>query len=212
MNARRLLPLLVLPLGLAACRQAKIETYVIPKEQDPGMPAAAGQPGSPDARDTGSATPAGSGSGGMADATVPTASGPGLTWTAPSEWKVKTGSAMRKGSYAVPGDGGADADLSITAFPGDVGGELANVNRWRGQVQLPPLTDADLGGGVTRMEQNGLKITLVDAAGGSQRILGAIIPYGDGVWFLKLMGPEAVVTRARPAFLAFLKTVKPAAP
>ena len=37
---------------------------------------------------------------------------------------------MRRGSYAVGADEKTAADLAITAFPGDVGGDLANVNRW----------------------------------------------------------------------------------
>jgi len=64
----------------------------------------------------------------MASTPVTTASGPGLTWTAPAHWKAKPGSAMRKGSYAIAGDGG-EADLAITAFPGDVGGDLAAISR-----------------------------------------------------------------------------------
>ena len=50
-------------------------------------------------------------------------------------------SAMRRGSYSITDDRNNEADLSITAFPGDVGGELANVNRWRGQVGLEPLSE-----------------------------------------------------------------------
>jgi hypothetical protein len=119
---------------------------------------------------------------------------------------------MRKGSYAVS-DAGAEADLSITAFPGDVGGELANVNRWRGQVSLPPLAEAEVASAVTRQNENGLAITIVDFAGtgaNAQRVLGAIVPFQGATWFFKLLGPDAVVAKARPDFLAFVKTVKAA--
>lgn len=153
--------------------------------------------------------------GSMAATPVATAEGGGLTWTAPSDWRQKPPSPMRKGSYTVPGDGGAEADLSVTAFPGDVGGELANVNRWRGQLQLPPITDADLPGTLQRIEHNGLRFAVVDIPGSAepaQRILGASVPFGDATWFFKLTGPSAVVEKARPAFLSFLETVKPAEP
>ena len=149
----------------------------------------------------------------MPSADVPTANGSGLSWSAPADWKVKAASAMRKGSFAISGQNGEQADLSITAFPGDVGGELANVNRWRSQVRLAPLGEADLAGAVTHMEHNSLRFTLVDLGGpeggDSPRILGAIVPYADGTWFFKLMGPAAVVARAKPEFLAFLRTVAP---
>jgi hypothetical protein len=118
---------------------------------------------------------------------------------------------MRKGSYTVPGPGG-EADLSITAFPGDVGGELANINRWRGQVGLPPLPDEGLAAAARRFESNGLTFVVVDLAGSQspRRLLGAIVPFADGTWFFKLVGPDSLVAAQRQAFLDFLKTVKPA--
>jgi len=209
MRRFRYFPPLVALLLLAACRESKVTSYRVPKEQDPTLPGmtAAGA----DASSPGGMPPAGGAS--MADTAVPTAAGPGLTWTAPAGWRAKPASAMRKGSYAVPGEGGAEADLSITAFPGDVGGELANVNRWRGQVQLPPLGYSDLPGAVSAVAQNGLQLTIVDFASAegadSKRILGAIVPFADGTWFFKLTGPDRLVAGEKPAFLAFLKTVKP---
>ncbi len=215
---RPFLPTALLLLLFAACRDEKVVSYRIPKEKDPEMPAAA-------AANDASATPstpaapgadAGANAGAapnMAATAVPTASGAGLTWTAPAGWKTKPVSAMRKGSFAIAGQGGADADLSITAFPGDVGGELANVNRWRGQLSLPPLAEGDVAASVTRQTQNDLTFTIVDFAGtgaNPQRILGAMVPFGGATWFFKLMGPDAVVAGAKPDFLAFLKTVKAA--
>jgi len=142
---------------------------------------------------------------GMASTPVPTATGQALVWTAPAPWTPKPGSAMRKGSYAISGPEGA-GDLSITAFPGDVGGNLVNVNRWRGQLQLPPVTD--LTGAVQPLEVNGLNLLVFDAANGGSRILGAIVPRPGETWFFKLTGPDALVAREKPAFLDFLRTVK----
>jgi hypothetical protein len=120
---------------------------------------------------------------------------------------------MRKGSFAVPIDGGPAADLSITAFPGDVGGEPANINRWRGQIQLAPANESELAAAITRFESGGLKFAVVDFESGQQRLLGAIIPFQGSTWFVKLMGPSAELAKEKPAFLAFLKTMKaPAAP
>ncbi len=123
---------------------------------------------------------------------------------------------MRKGSFTLAGEAGATADLSITAFPGAVGGELANINRWRGQVGLPPITDAELPAAATRFTANGLPFTVVDLAGADlanpQRILGGMTPYEGAMWFFKLTGPDALVAKAKPAFLDFLKTVKTTTP
>jgi hypothetical protein len=203
MGARQHLPaalaLIAVSALVPACRDARISYYTVPREKDPEMPGAIGNAGQPPT--------------GMADTAVPTAAGPALAWTAPAQWVAKPPSAMRKGSYSVPGADGASGDLSITAFPGNVGGELANVNRWRGQVGLAPIGDADLQSSTGRLDSNGLDFIIVDleAGEGSKRLLGAIVPFGDGTWFFKLTGPDALVAGQRAAFLAFLRTVKPAA-
>lgn len=205
---RRLWPLL-LPLALAACRDSKIEVYQIPKESAPPpapLAATTPHPGMP-------------GADAMAGATVATAEGPSLTWTAPAAWRPKGGSTMRKGSYAVGPQDGPAGDLAITAFPGDVGGDLANLNRWRAQLQLPPIEAGELAVALTPLEANGLKMLVADIDGGgdnAQKMLGAIVPFNGATWFFKLVGPAAVVAPEKEAFLAMLRTVKvaeaPAAP
>lgn len=203
----RLLPFTAVALLLfSACRDPKIASYRVPKEKDPVMPPAAAASAPQPA-----AAPVANGAT-MANTAVTTADGPGLVWTAPAHWTAKPASAMRKGSYAITGDAGATADLSITAFPGDVGGDLANVNRWRGQVQLPPLAASDLANATTHLDYNNLHLTFVDLTGGGpagpQRVLGAIVPVNGATWFFKLTGPVALVTREQAAFAAFLKTIR----
>lgn len=199
---------------LIGCSKPEIASYRAPKDPVPVAKAdaaphahAASTPAAP------AAAPATGGT--MANTPVATASGPGLAWSAPASWTAKQGSAMRRGSYAVKGDGG-EADLSITAFPGDVGGDLANVNRWRGQIGLGPIGAGDLAGAVQRVERNGLKMGVVDLGGAAgpnpQRTLAAMVPHAGSTWFFKLTGPDALVAKEKAAFMAFLDTVKPSAP
>lgn len=145
----------------------------------------------------------------MANTAVPTASGNDLKWAAPASWTPKTGSSMRKGSYAVKRDG-AEADLAITAFPGDTGGLHANINRWRGQVGLPNAAPAELDAAVQHLDgRGGAHFEIVDLAGPSgTRLLGAITTHGGNSWFFKLLGPDAVVAGEKDAFIEFLHTVK----
>ena len=197
---------------LTSCRKPTVESYRVPKEAAAPVPAGTADNAPASAAPFANAAPGGSP---MASTPVATASGAGLAWIAPANWAAKPGSAMRKGSYTVKADGVAgEGDLSITAFPGDVGGDLANLNRWRGQIQLPPVTPAELEASVQRLERNSLKLTVVDLAalgGNGQRILGAMIPYGGATWFFKLMGPDALLAKEKSNFTAFLETVKPAA-
>lgn len=187
--------LILLPLCLGACRDTQVAAYRIPKEKDPSAPAAT----APMSADTGGLVVASTEAGGLA-------------WTAPATWKAKPGSAMRKGSYAIGAEGGPAAELAITAFPGNVGGDLANVNRWLGQLSRPPISETELAATLTPLSAHGLALQVVDLAGGTAdsplRMLGAIVPLGDATWFFKLTGPDALVAQEKPAFLEFLKTVR----
>jgi hypothetical protein len=195
MRNTRLCLLCSLPLLVGACRDSSVAVYRIAKESDSPAPAAAPHPGM-------------AGGGGMDGTAVAKADGPGLTWTAPAQWQNKGASGVRKATFVV----GEGAELAVTAFPGDVGGELANINRWRGQLQVAPITEAELPGAVTRLDVGGLAVGVVDILGGTTekpaRMLGAFVPSGGATWFFKLIGPDAVVTQNRPAFLAFLQTLK----
>lgn len=197
-----------------SCRDPKMESYRIPKESRAPAPAAATTPGLTDAAVV-AAPIAAANSPGMAGGAVATASGASLTWIAPADWKPKPGSAMRKGSYLIAGAAGETAEVAITAFPGDVGGEVANLNRWRGQLGLPLLADADAARQVLRQEVHGLRATVVDLANAdgsrAQRMLGAMVPYEGATWFFKLTGPDALVAGQKPAFLRFIESIKPAA-
>lgn len=215
----RIWPVLFL---VTACRDAQPVAYRVAKEKDPAPQSPA--PASESPHGAGGVpmvppTPAPAAGAAMANTPVATAAGAGLAWIAPSHWQAKAASSMRKGTYIVNGSGGQTAELAITAFPGDVGGEVANVNRWRGQLQLAPLDPAQASASITRLEANGLKIGLVDLLGtaggggaGQIRMTGAMVPFADSTWFFKLTGPDALVAQEKAAFTAFLQTLKPATP
>lgn len=137
----------------------------------------------------------------------PPASDNSLTWTAPSTWTPKPLGQMRKGSYAVASDSG-EADLSITMLSAASNPLLENINRWRRQIALTPLTEADLPAQSAAITNGDLQFTVIDFVSGSSRVLGAILYRGNEAWFFKLNGPDAIVAGQKPAFLEFLKTVK----
>jgi hypothetical protein len=135
---------------------------------------------------------------------VQTEHGASLLWTAPAAWKIQIGRAMRKASFATPGG----ADVAVTAFPGDVGGVLANVNRWRGQAGLEPVDASGLDQATSAFESNGLHFVVADDSAGPTPIIAALVPWNGGTWFFKLTGPSGAVIGAKPEFLSFLKTVR----
>jgi hypothetical protein len=198
---------LLAALLLGGCRDREITAYRAPKDPAPAALPPATASGLPADH-----PPVAAGVGNdMASTPVPTGSG-SLAWAAPADWVAKPVGPMRKGSFAVKGTNGAEADLSITAFPGNTGGLLANLNRWRGQVGLPPLAEGQLDGSLEHLDLNGLHFELVDFAGTANgtptRILGAVLSRPDETWFFKLMGPDALVAAQRDSFRGFLGTVK----
>ena len=216
---------LLAALSLAACRKDEIVTYRVVKDhgaESSGSTTGTAAPGS--AGSTSPAPAAGAPASGpgaandpqaamaaMANTAVTTASGPGLVWTAPADWSAGPDRPMRKATLLIPGEaGGPGAELAITAFPGDVGGNLANVNRWRQQLSLPPIGEAELGGALQHMDVGALHLDVVELVGGNgQRVLGAIVPHAGATWFFKVTGPDALVAANKDAFLAFLRTVRP---
>ncbi len=146
--------------------------------------------------------------GGAATSSIPLPAGdtPSLRWKAPADWQAKAASAMRKGSYTV-----GEAEVAITVFAGDVGGVLANVNRWRGQAGLAPVDEAGLDAVTTQLTSNGFHFIATDAAGSgpaATRIVAVLVPWQGSTWFFKLTGPNEAVERAKPAFLEFIQTVE----
>lgn len=206
--------LLLATLVLTGCQDREITAYRAPKDPAPAGQPATGQVSGelpPDHPPIGGGnTVPGAGSN-MANTAVPTAGGSDLKWTAPDSWTPKAGSAMRKGSYAVKREG-AEADFAITAFPGDTGGLHANLNRWRGQVGLPPASPAELDAALQHVDGQGLHFEVIDLVGPGgnppTRLLGAITTFNGNSWFFKLMGPDTLVATEKSAFLDVLKSVK----
>ena len=97
---------------------SKITVYRIPKETQPAAPALP---------ETTSADGA--------------ASAPAVHWTAPEGWTEQPATGFRKGSFLVRSADGKQADISVISFPQQAGGLLANVNRWRDQLKLAPITN-----------------------------------------------------------------------
>lgn len=203
-----LTPLLIVI--LSGCRDREIVSYRVKREVvHPPATASAVEPAGPKAQ-----VPEAPSS--MASTPVPTAQGDGLQWTAPAHWTSKPASAMRRATYAIPGGNGSHGELAVTAFPGNVGGNLANVNRWRGQIQLEPVGAQELEKLLEHLDAGSLHIDLVDIKADTgadpQRIIGAIVPLDGSTWFFKFSGPDSLLTAEKSAIIGFLRTIRPSKP
>lgn len=134
-------------------------------------------------------------------------------WEVPSGWKPQPppNDVVLK-SFALADVEGGKADLTITVLGGVAGGLLANVNRWRGQIGLPDVDEAELAKLIRPLDGKEGSATLVDMTGERNglktRIIGAAVPKRGHTWFYKIMGSEKVAEQEKAAFLKFLQTAR----
>ncbi len=137
---------------------------------------------------------------------------PGLKWKLPAGWTEVPPGQMRVASFQVAGKKGQSADVSVIPLPGLAGADLANVNRWRGQVGQPEVSEAELAKLTESVQVAGQSAKLFDQGGQQTRILGAILRKDGVAWFFKMTGENDLVKAQKSSFLAFLKSVEFTAP
>ena len=114
---------------------------------------------------------------------------------------------MRLASYEVTDGSGSKLDFSVTSFPGDVGGTLANVNRWLGQIGIDPVKEVDLDQYISPIILDEKEAQLVVAEGNTDSLYAAILMVDDRSWFFKITGSRELAQVEKPNFLSFLESV-----
>ena len=182
----------------AACDREEIHSYRVPKSAPAPRMAGGGMGGmNPE-------LPARNGAAGQDLA--PSSSSATVVWDVPPAWKtVQSNQPMRIATYDASG-----AEVTVTAFPGPAGGTLANVNRWRGQIGIGEIGEAELASLLTTTRVNRTEVSTLAMTGGQgQVMLGAIITPGDGkTWFVKSTTDATAAAALRPTFDAFAKTFR----
>jgi hypothetical protein len=117
---------------------------------------------------------------------------------------------MQVGKFAVPEHDGAKAEVSVSVFPSDTGGVLANVNRWRRQLGMTETDEAGLQECVTPLEgatiDGAPASMLADLTHENRRLLGAIVPREGRWWFYKMLGDAPAVNAERDTFVHFIQS------
>lgn len=162
------------------------------------------------------AAPFARGMGGMGLGTPPAqapAAGPSsIAAQPPEDWRTGRVGGMRKAAYEYSEE---DKSIEITVIDlaAEAGERLANVNRWRGQVGLAPVTAEELAASMKTLELGPVKGDYVELIGDNkaerpQTILGVIVDHGDKAWFIKLQGDSALALSQKANFEAFAKSVR----
>lgn len=161
----------------------------------------------------GGARPPGMGAGGSGG---PGSGGgqPRIEWSVPDRWKSVPPTQMIHSKWTVSGPGQGTADVTVSFFPGDTGGLVMNINRWRSQVGLKEAPEAEITPLADNLEILGGKATLVDVSGAEvedgkgRRLVGAVAKRGGQSWFFKLLGDPKTVEAERAAFVKFVQTAQ----
>jgi hypothetical protein len=104
----------------------------------------------------------------------------------------------------VVGEGEKKAEITVSSAGGEL---LANVNRWRGQVGLPPVNAEGLTAIVAKTDTLGVKGDFVELVGPEKTILGVAATAGGNQYFIKLTGANdtAQLEKATSAFVKSLQ-------
>ena len=131
------------------------------------------------------------------------------TWVVPAGWKKLDEQKMMRFATFRAGDQATGVDVIVSQFGGTVGGTLANVNRWRGQVKLEPIAEAQLADVALPFAHPGFTGHTVRLKGADLHMLGAMVydQQADRTWFVKITAPPAVVDQHEAAFLAFVRSI-----
>jgi hypothetical protein len=132
-------------------------------------------------------------------------------WTVPRGWQEVSAGSFLIAKFTIAGDGGsAPATVNVSQSTGDGGGLMPNVNRWRGQLGLPPVNEALAvtfsfpGGQGQVVNINGTNTQTSQPA----EIQAVVISLSSKTYFYKLMGDPKVVNAHKQEFMSFVKGPK----
>ena len=194
--SRHALALVVILGAIGACEQERIDEQHVPKGVEPTAEPA--QPAQP----TTAMPPS-------PDAPAPVESSGVFPWTVPVAWTLSPEtSAMRVATFVATVEG-RPIPIAVTRFEGQVGGVLANVNRWRGQMGLPEIAEGDLEETLTRFGPPEWPGYTLRVAGESQHMLAAGVyeRAQDRTWFARVTGAPADIGAIEPDFQAFVRSI-----
>jgi len=133
----------------------------------------------------------------------------GLSWDLPSTWVPSKGHSMRLASFDIPFSNGV-GDLSIVSLGGESGGLLANVNRWRKQINLVPITENEILSLSTKGES---KIgpyrvfKMINESNINKAILAAVLPTTGKTFYIKLTASITGVAELELVFQKFCSSI-----
>ena len=145
---------------------------------------------------------------------------PLFSWQVPTGWSPRPTFGIRLANFAAGSQDNAPV-CSVVLLGGDGGGLLANVNRWRVQMGLAAIDQAQLIEQSQELTVAGTKARMVDLTGvyrgmgvaqpqNNYRMLALSALTGKGALFVKMVGPDSIVGTEKSRFIDFCHSISPA--
>ena len=132
-----------------------------------------------------------------------------LKWTLPKGWTQSLSGGMRYATLK-PSVAGR-VETSVVVLPGPAGGELANVNRWRGQIGLEPIDESSLAQLRKTLKTRAGAVSVFDFQSEGQvksRVIAGLTTSRGNSWFVKMTGDAEPVAAARADFIRLLESLR----
>ncbi len=193
------------PKEIVAAERGNFDQFIRTLGFNQGAAAGAGTSGAESAPPAATPPAANSGAG----------SAPGIKWQVPSGWTVGSGSSMRLVTLDVPGG----AQLWVTPLSGGAGGVKANLDRWRHEVGMAPLTEDEFNA-LPKLKILGVDTPWVDVSGAYKgmggpttlpavaRVFAAACAQPDSLVTIKMVGPPETLEKERSHFTAFCQSLE----
>jgi hypothetical protein len=133
---------------------------------------------------------------------------PPIKWQTPENWRAVSPSSMRYASFTASAENGEKIDISVVTFPGDGGSDPDNINRWRGQLGLPPLDPTTVSSQIAPLKTADATFSTTDIVGAKSRTIAAWTRHDGRAWFFKATGPSAAVENEKSNFVNFIESVR----
>ncbi len=132
---------------------------------------------------------------------------PQIEYKTPAGWTEVPASSMRYASFNAAAPNGSKIDISVVTFPGDGGPDSDNVNRWRQQIGLPPISDAQVQELVVPLNGDA-EFSTLDMTSEDSRVIAAWTRRDGRSWFFKMSGPAPALEAEKTKFIEFIRSVQ----
>ncbi|MEM1331429.1 MAG: hypothetical protein AAGG07_12810 [Planctomycetota bacterium] len=131
-------------------------------------------------------------------------------WTVPEGWREDaTPRQMRLATYVVD-DPSGQVEVAVTRFGGRVGGDLANINRWRRQMGVAPVDETALESAITRFSSSGFDgyEVRIESDAGVMLASGVYDASINQMWFVRARLEDAdAADRIAPALFQMARSI-----